>query len=384
VIDCDDGQFCNGPEVCDVLTGICDGTAPDLDDGIACTNDSCDEANDVIVNEPDASTCLADGPCEVATCDPAASGCTISLLSDCCGNGVVEGTEECDDGNEVVDDGCDLVCTVNSIVDVTFTTCGASGSSGPSQSACDGSYAGQPHLVGAVSVTSGIQYWTVPAFGTYRITVNGAKGGNHSSGVGGSGARLEGDFNLSDGTVLKILVGQKGSDGGPWAAGGGGTFVTLNDNSPLIVAAGGGSRGNCNGGPFDSAHGKAATGSGNGGGGSNDGGYCGCGGAGSAGGGFFTDGSPTGSGQAFINGGGGGNGARPGQCIDPGLGGFGGGGNGGNGGGGGGGYEGGHAGGNGPSGNTAGDGGKSYNGGANTSGSDGANTGDGNVHIVRL
>jgi len=51
---CDDGAFCNGAETCDE-TGSCQaGTAPSIDDGIACTVDSCDEATDSIVHNADA------------------------------------------------------------------------------------------------------------------------------------------------------------------------------------------------------------------------------------------------------------------------------------------------------------------------------------------
>ena len=125
----------------------------------------------------------------------------------------------------------------------TFTNCSQSGYTGPSQSQVNSEYAGTS-LDGNVTVIDGIQYWTAPATGTYTITVNGAEGGQSNSyggsGSGGDGAMMSGDFTLSAGTQLKILVGQQGQadtyDGG----GGGGTFVTLDDNTPLIVAGGGG------------------------------------------------------------------------------------------------------------------------------------------------
>jgi hypothetical protein len=52
-----------------------------------------------------------------------------------------------------------------------------------------------------------------------------------------------GTFSLSEGTVLKILVGQMGGNSGACtscaAGGGGGTFVTDDSNIPFIVAGGG-------------------------------------------------------------------------------------------------------------------------------------------------
>lgn len=120
----------------------------------------------------------------------------------------------------------------------TFTTCGASGASGPDQTQCNAEYG-----AGVVSVTGGVQTWTVPATGTYRITAIGAQGAaGDIEWVGGRGARIEGDFNLTAGQTLKLVVGQRGagqssvSNGG----GGGGSFVVTSANVPLLVAGGGG------------------------------------------------------------------------------------------------------------------------------------------------
>jgi len=123
----------------------------------------------------------------------------------------------------------------------TFTPCGATGSNGPSQAQCNTAYG-----AGFVIVSGGIQAWVVPASGTYRIEARGAKGGraagfNHF----GRGAVMAGDFSLTAGQTLSILVGQSGIDntssGG--GAGGGGSYVVLNNN-PLVVAGGGSGGGN--------------------------------------------------------------------------------------------------------------------------------------------
>ena len=92
--------------------------------------------------------------------------------------------------------------------------------------------------------------------GTYVIEATGGSGGNGTAKtqsnplpwtLGGLGAKITGFFQLSQGTQLKILVGQEGvtslifpeRPGG----GGGGTFVTLSDDTPLINAGGGGEGG---------------------------------------------------------------------------------------------------------------------------------------------
>lgn len=125
----------------------------------------------------------------------------------------------------------------------TFTPCGASGISGPTQSACNTAYVtAWDDSVSNFTVASGIQLWVVPATGTYRILAKGAKGGSGLGGLGGSGASMQGDFVLTEGSVIKILVGQSGLDwsGSGGGGGGGGSFVVTNANSPLIVAGGGG------------------------------------------------------------------------------------------------------------------------------------------------
>tara|TARA_B110001452_G_C15177547_1_gene409083 strand:+ start:249 stop:1175 length:927 start_codon:yes stop_codon:yes gene_type:complete len=131
----------------------------------------------------------------------------------------------------------------------TFTNCGATGKNGPSQSNCNSEYSGSS-LDGVVTVSSGIQTWTVPSSGTYTIEVWGADGGNGDDNysyesLGGNGKKLKANFSLAQDAVLKILVGQSGgiasvsSNSTNAGGGGGGTFVTYSNNTPIIVASGG-------------------------------------------------------------------------------------------------------------------------------------------------
>ena len=65
---------------------------------------------------------------------------------------------------------------------------------------------------GAVTIsTRGIQEWTVPTGGIYRIEASGAQGGN-TDGAGGLGAKIIGEFQLEKDSVCMILVGQQGSN----------------------------------------------------------------------------------------------------------------------------------------------------------------------------
>ena len=198
---------------------------------------------------------------------------------------------------------------------------------------------------------------------------------------------MMGEFALNAGSVLNILVGQKGRDFQQvnccWSGqggGGGGTFVADENNTPLIVAGGGAGTG---GGAVTAAlgnldasittsgfNGGAYNGHAGGSGGANGWGgsfkygqYCGYPGAG-----FYGDGTP--AAKAFVNGGDG---------YD--SGGFGGGGGAGTwGGGGGGGYSGG---GNGI-GLAAGGGGGSYNSESNRDNTAGVGYDGGSVTINYL
>ena len=63
----------------------------------------------------------------------------------------------------------------NKFVEYTFTNCGATGELGPTQTECDASYDGTN--VNVTINTRGIQEWTVPQSGVYKITAYGAAGG---------------------------------------------------------------------------------------------------------------------------------------------------------------------------------------------------------------
>jgi hypothetical protein len=294
----------------------------------------------------------------------------------------------------------------------TFTNAGVTGRTGPTLTdLTNGSDAYSPGWTGYTSnlnVTAGIQEWTVPVSGTYRIEAFGA--GAHYS----SGARMRGDFTLTHGEIIHILVGQKHEIGVGTKfyymsnGGAGGTFVVRSPydstGSILVIAGGGGGTPDTtidagrdgttsNNGQDAETTTSGTTGLGgtSGNGGTNDSQiYASGGGAGFSGDGEgLHSGSTATAGSAalsFTNGGTGG--AAFGGGYSRGDGGFGGGGAASFGGGaGGGGYSGG--GGVASPGNSAdevmnGGGGGSYNSGTNQSNSTGANTGHGYVIVTQL
>ena len=123
-----------------------------------------------------------------------------------------------------------------------FTTLGKSGRKGPDS--VGSHYTGQDHD-GQVTVSKGIQLWTVPHTGEYRIEAIGASGGYSEDSVtnGGRGVRMIGNFVLTKDEIIRMLVGQRGerlNSNKKTGSGGGGTFVVRGDNKPLIIAGGGG------------------------------------------------------------------------------------------------------------------------------------------------
>ena len=124
-----------------------------------------------------------------------------------------------------------VVSTLNAQQSYTFTPCGATGATGPTQLQVNSTYTTGNNLNGSVTISGqGIQQFTVPTTGNYKIEARGAMGYNQS-GFGGRGAIMSGDFNLTAGTVLKIVVGQQGqvnpAAGTLQFGGGGGSFVSL-------------------------------------------------------------------------------------------------------------------------------------------------------------
>ena len=98
---CDDQLFCDGVELCDpatgaVGTGCTQSSGSPCEDGIGCTVDACDEAQDSCINAPSNALCGNGASCDgIETCD-AMMGCK-------------PGTPlNCNDGVLCTDDFCDL------------------------------------------------------------------------------------------------------------------------------------------------------------------------------------------------------------------------------------------------------------------------------------
>lgn len=150
--------------------------------------------------------------------------------------------------------------------DITLTTCGQTGPTGPTPTQFANTYSGNS-LYTSLSVYYGYQSFVIPATGSYEFTVKGSAGGvwtlsPMTAELGAlaptldgynrlPGATVTGIYTLNQGDVVTVVVGQRGGDDNNTVAncpgGGGGTFVTLGDitaiqssTDTLLFAAGGG------------------------------------------------------------------------------------------------------------------------------------------------
>lgn len=134
-----------------------------------------------------------------------------------------------------------------SFTSATFTTGGASGRFGPDINQAR-SGVGNPSWAAAYvnMSTAGIIDWTVPQTANYQITMASGGGGDGNGGNFGRsfGAVVRGNsVPLTQGQVVRLVVGQAGADGtGSYAGGGGGgsfMFIGAPRSGTIIMAAGG-------------------------------------------------------------------------------------------------------------------------------------------------
>src|SRR6185295_3670128 len=72
---CSDGLYCDGAETCSAVNGCQAGSAPATDDGVPCTVDACDEATDVVTHVPTDVACDDGQYCNGAEVCNSSLGC---------------------------------------------------------------------------------------------------------------------------------------------------------------------------------------------------------------------------------------------------------------------------------------------------------------------
>ncbi|MDO8508067.1 MAG: MopE-related protein [Nanoarchaeota archaeon] len=126
---CDNGLYCDGSEICNDVQGCIVGTPVVCNDGQSCTTDTCNEifnrclsrstdldgdtygicsGSSFDCNDQDVNT----HPNAVELCNGINDNCDGFIDEGCpiCGNTIKEGTEQCDDGNNLDGDGCSSIC----------------------------------------------------------------------------------------------------------------------------------------------------------------------------------------------------------------------------------------------------------------------------------
>ena len=108
---CDNGQYCDGEEWCSPLTGCRDGAPPACADSVTCTVDTCDEENDICLHEPDDTLCNDQVFCNGDERCDAQTGCMADELRNC-DDGIDCTQDSCDTVSDVcinvpVDNLCD-------------------------------------------------------------------------------------------------------------------------------------------------------------------------------------------------------------------------------------------------------------------------------------
>ncbi len=127
---CNDNLFCNGLETCDLVNDCEPGTAPNCNDGVSCTGDSCNESLDQCDHVPSDAVCdngqFCDGdetcdpvndcepgmdPCDPMACSEPLDQCVQCINNGQCNDGLFcNGVESCNVGTGMCIPGAPVVC----------------------------------------------------------------------------------------------------------------------------------------------------------------------------------------------------------------------------------------------------------------------------------
>jgi cysteine-rich repeat protein len=121
--DCSDGNACDGTEMCNSVT-VNGNTGKQCAAGTPlATGASCGSGKICLSNQCQLSVC-GDGYVDASageTCElPNVGTCDASCHTIVCGDGMLEGSEQCDDGNTTNLDGCDSSCKFEQVQRITM------------------------------------------------------------------------------------------------------------------------------------------------------------------------------------------------------------------------------------------------------------------------
>ncbi|MBM4345456.1 MAG: VCBS repeat-containing protein [Deltaproteobacteria bacterium] len=207
---CDDGNACTGSDVCGA--GVCKGAGITCDDKDPCTADSCDASKGCVTTAlAEKADCSVDGK---SWC--VAGKCVAKAV---CGNGVVEGTEQCDDGNTVNGDACLADCKQPSAcVGVSFTSSGnnATGAGPAGVAAADFDGDGKMDLAATGMVSNTLSVHLGKGDGTFAAKVDYPLSYSYRVTAGDLNGDAKPDLaatNYNNGTVSVLLGNGNGTFG---------------------------------------------------------------------------------------------------------------------------------------------------------------------------
>ena len=122
-IPCDDALFCTVADQC--LAGTCGGSLNPCSDGNVSTQDSCDESGTQCLHAAapaDGSACDDADPC-TPTSSCSGGSCIGGVALELCGDSLVCGAEQCDDGATADGDGCSSTCRLEIVQDAHQKAC---------------------------------------------------------------------------------------------------------------------------------------------------------------------------------------------------------------------------------------------------------------------
>ncbi|MEK6934900.1 MAG: putative metal-binding motif-containing protein, partial [Nanoarchaeota archaeon] len=105
---CNNRLFCDGNEICRGVLGCQDGTAPNINDGVLCTIDSCNENTDTIVHTPNNNLCDDNITCTADMCTN--SGCVNEEIDNDNDGFSICSNLDCNDTNPNINSGANETC----------------------------------------------------------------------------------------------------------------------------------------------------------------------------------------------------------------------------------------------------------------------------------
>jgi hypothetical protein len=237
--ECDDGLFCNGAEFCDAQFRCQAGSPVDCNDGVACTDDSCNEGTHFCDHVANDAACDNGLYCDGAESCHATLGCQAGVSVDC-NDSVACTVDSCNEGTDSCDHAPNNAACDNGLYCDGAETCNVTLGCQPGSDPCPGLTCDEV----ANACVGGAEVWlsfinsaSVPGVGTVEnedIVARNVTTGAwwlifDGSDVGLSAFTIDGLARMSDGSLLLSFA-----EAGDVAGMTGGPSGTTLDDSDIV------------------------------------------------------------------------------------------------------------------------------------------------------